>query len=226
MKYITLAILALTLTACAPEMETEGLKVDAELQQFANRFTQVGAIQGRQVSLNNITIEFDSNITGSTIGICTTGGGKQPRVRINTNYWKGVKAVNAQGQEVYTQYPASVADREELMFHELAHCVLGRNHDETKIMTADGFWLRKSIMSPYHLGSYTYGQNYNYYMSELFGNSPDTTLLTFTGRNQFDPNFYASMASNLEVEPVREYKMVAHQDGETRLGCGEEEVAQ
>jgi hypothetical protein len=55
---------------------------------------------------------------------------------------------------------AIAADREELMFHEMGHCVLGRPHVD------ESLW-QSSIMVPYHFSSAYYLNNYGGYISEL-----------------------------------------------------------
>lgn len=207
MNKLTFSIIALLLSACAPEMKKEGLKVDSVLQAYASRFEQVSLQQNRPVTLQDITITFEETLAGNTIGLCRKGGGEQPKVIINKSFWD----------------VATNSSREQLMFHELAHCVLGRDHDNTTIMVM-GYQVKASIMSSYHLYPYMFEPNYNYYMSELFGNTPSTNLLTMTGPSQFNPNFYASMASEFKV---REFKTTLndlhdHADGTMEFGCGEQ----
>src|SRR5690606_17670169 len=51
------------------------------------------------------------------------------------------------------------ADREQLMFHELGHCILNRSHTNST----------NSIMYPYHLSANYYINHYVNYIAELFG---------------------------------------------------------
>jgi hypothetical protein len=56
------------------------------------------------------------------------------------------------------------ADREELIFHEMGHCVLGRAHKSIK--TAEG--IPASIMHPYRISNSVYKEYRDQYLNELF----------------------------------------------------------
>ena len=78
--------------------------------------------------------------------------------------------------------------KKELVYHELGHCLLGKNHSEKTL--SDGFvgtverfafnigwWTPKgylkdkcpaSLMHPYMVGPYCFGKHYDYYIAEFF----------------------------------------------------------
>lgn len=60
---------------------------------------------------------------------------------------------------------ASDLSKEQLIFHELGHCVLLKKHNTNKLPD----WCPESIMNPYHIGNYCYGKYRDYYLEELFG---------------------------------------------------------
>lgn len=60
--------------------------------------------------------------------------------------------------------------KEELVFHELGHCVLGRKHDEETIELNGFKYAPRSIMYPYVFGGDMYLKNTNYYYGELVNN--------------------------------------------------------
>jgi hypothetical protein len=62
--------------------------------------------------------------------------------------------------------------KEELIFHELGHCILGREHDTSYI---DEYRVPKSIMYPYIFG-YAYNEYKSYYMDELKNKNVDWTM--------------------------------------------------
>ena len=65
---------------------------------------------------------------------------------------------------------ASDVEKEEVVFHELGHCILGRDHEETVLEEG----IPKSIMFPY-VFEWEY-QNYrSYYVAEL---KNENTVLT------------------------------------------------
>ena len=60
--------------------------------------------------------------------------------------------------------------RQELIFHELGHCELNLDHDETYNETDN---CPTSIMNPFVFGDYgvdnCYTPKFNYYINQLFG---------------------------------------------------------
>ena len=60
--------------------------------------------------------------------------------------------------------------REELIYHELGHCLLNRGHDKTKLFVDYPGGRPKSIMYPYVFGYWgEYGLHREYYIKELCG---------------------------------------------------------
>jgi len=62
-------------------------------------------------------------------------------------------------------YEAGYADQEQLIFHELAHCVLRQDH--RNFIMSDR--CPGSIMDEYHIHNSCYIKHYDYYIEELFG---------------------------------------------------------
>lgn len=67
------------------------------------------------------------------------------------------------------------AEREELIFHELGHCILNRDHEELKDEHGP-----ISIMYPYTLGESTYAPMRDRYITELFINTDEDTKKKLT----------------------------------------------
>ena len=189
MKYLIILAL-LTLSACAPTLKGEGLKVDPAFSPYLTNFINQSYLVGKPVSVNDLTIEFDPNIqsrvptNSMVLGVCDQRTLSNSIISINPSFWKY----------------ASNADREQLLFHELGHCVLSRDHDTTRVGSIDtnsGHAL--SIMYPYHMGTQAYTNNYDYYMKELFGAPRTVALYSYIrmGTNVFNEAFYTSNASNL-----------------------------
>jgi len=68
-------------------------------------------------------------------------------------------------------------EKEETIFHELGHCILFRNHDETILKATETrlkYNLYKSIMYPYVFGGVKYQKHKTYYQTEL--NDPNTKI--------------------------------------------------
>jgi hypothetical protein len=94
--------------------EAVDLFIDSSLQTYFDRFVEEGA-------LRNVTVDFAaSRVSGyirlitapNVIGECAHDDTKPNTVIIDRTYW------NASGD----------LDREFLVFHELGHCVLNREH--------------------------------------------------------------------------------------------------
>lgn len=170
-KIILILIGSTLLTGCGIVSETQKiLNVHPEAQPYVARFEQ---ISGRHI--DNLEVVFRP-ISGSTIGYCQKSyetkysslGFKRTETEhnlivIDSNYWNPNDSLDnyseVPNQDGKTPRQIEAADREELMFHELGHCILNRGHVNS---TA-------SIMYPYHLGGVGYLNRYMSYISELFG---------------------------------------------------------
>ena len=205
MNKLAFILIAFMITACAPPVAKQSeLSVDPVFQPYVNSFVAKSKEEGRPVTVDNLVIRLDPSMTGpgngSTgwiLGVCTIGS-NTPTIRVNPFFWNNKNYSNA--------------DREELIFHEMGHCVLGRGHTSNTITTVDGAALAESIMNPYHLGARKYTISYNYYMQELFG-APITARAVTYGPNQFT-NIYATAASSMGFgQTEKSYQVTANSEG-------------
>lgn len=83
----------------------------------------------------------------------------------------GQCAMNAYSKHIYINlvYWKIFSDnqREELVTHELGHCELGLQHDNTLIVH-NGLLIPKSVMTPYIFSGDVFEVNRDYYYKELF----------------------------------------------------------
>lgn len=108
----------------------------------------------------NISITFTSFFGSSVVGICQSysknGGWYRDKViKLDRDYWN----------------ESSKAAKEILVFHELGHCELERDHDDEFLTTnEDGIpvLMSKSIMNSYIINETKYIENRTYYIIELF----------------------------------------------------------
>lgn len=201
MNKLTLVFIALLLSACAPAQQ-QNLNVESSFQPFVDAFVKKSQQEGNPQSITNLAIQIDNTMAGPTTGswtlaVCYSGGGSQPTIKVNPYFWNNKGYGNA--------------EREELLFHEMGHCVLNRGHDSSMIRTVDGYSVDKTIMNPYHMGATRYGNSYNYYMQELFG-VPVTNVASWYGSTQWT-NVYASVAASVGASSVKVYKVTANADG-------------
>ena len=182
MRYSLIFLFLVTLNACAPASKTPSqLNIESQFQPYINNFKVVAAREGHPVTVDNLIVVLDYTMPGpasaqSSWVLATCTSGNTPTIRVNPIFWNA---------------GYSTSDLEQLMFHELGHCVLGRSHDSSIVRVTDfNDTLPVTIMNPYHMAVFYYNTNHEYYMKELFGagNLPNVTLL---GPSLYDDSPYA-----------------------------------
>ena len=151
MKYSLFLVLAISFFAIISGCDKPGL-VDGELQLYLDRFKE-------EAELRNITIDYKSKPVEArfvnqpdevSLGWCNYSPTQHNTVYINLVFWQAMQ---------------SDFMKEQLVFHELGHCILNRPHLDLK--RPDGYC--KSIM---HSGQ-SCADNYSertrdQYLDELF----------------------------------------------------------
>ncbi len=137
MKYL-LVFIVLISSGCGKS----NVRVDAAFTAQYFAFVNEAQVQGIEINTDDITIEFGD--TGTAIGVCKTPK-SHPAIVIDKTYWEA----------------STDSFKEQLIFHELGHCILKRNHTRDEI---DG--RPKSIMNPNSLRQYE--EFRSYYVHELF----------------------------------------------------------
>lgn len=211
---LLIIILPFLLAACAQEKMTN---IAPDFRTFALRFQEEAAKQGVHVEINNVKIAFDDEypLNGNTLGVCRYGGPLVvPEIYISRYYWNSSDL-------------SSWSSKEQLMFHEMGHCILNRRHRND---TVNGY--QASIMNSYHFAGPLYENNYNAYMAELFL-GVTASYLSYNGPNQFPVGAYSSSVSNYaSTVQVNSDKIVEHkttmsfetdENGNPVFGCGSEE---
>lgn len=153
---------SLFLQSCAEKKEKKDLyQVSNEFSGFVQTFESTSAGLGQDMTINDLVLEFGSTPSMNETGVCEITEGETPRVTINERIWTNL----------------TLMDRQEVIFHELGHCVLRRKHQEGTV-TVGGYWgtIPNSIMYPYRIPGSIYEPNQEYYDEELFDGSK---------RNQF-----------------------------------------
>lgn len=128
--------------------------IPASIQPYVDDFIQQAADRGIELSIEDLVILFEDDLEVDNIsaaGLCQRGGGS-PTIKLDTT------SVN---------WTINLASREQLVFHELGHCVLNRPHINEKLPNEN----YRSIMRA--SGEQLYGLEYskfkrNYYLDELF----------------------------------------------------------
>jgi hypothetical protein len=150
MKQIsTLFILAISISACgkAPVLEL------GQFEPYVQKFEQESEVVGAPVKVTDLKVQFGEMKDERENGVCEVFEDETPTITINKEAWDTM----------------TDADREALMFHELGHCVLRRNH--VTEVSADGTPV--SLMNPYRIQTEIFVENQDYYIHELFDHQQD-----------------------------------------------------
>ena len=136
MKYLLLVLISLVLAGCGGCGRAPGSYVGFE--PYVDAFVAEGAVRGVSVDMYGIDIKLVDTLPENTLGICNHYTG---HISLLKSFW-----------ELFPN------EREELIFHELGHCVLGLGHSES------------GIMRPIHLYSSEYQPHRTEYLDILFDN--------------------------------------------------------
>lgn len=194
------------LTACSsPQNLTKQITVDPAFKSYVGNFESMASKEGHPVNIDNLVVMLDTTMAGPAagsswiLGTCTMGD--VPTVRINSIFWNGGYLVS---------------DKEQLLFHELGHCILNRVHDSSVVWATDspGYILDSTTMNPFHMSAQFYNVNHDYYMKELFG-VKELPSLHVWGASQFDGTPYAGASTSMPSvsEPNPKYR----RKGETNV---------
>jgi beta-lactamase regulating signal transducer with metallopeptidase domain len=109
------AVLIFNMYCCTNQTENE---IEAELQAHFNNFAAEASAHGMNISFDDIDINgYIQNIEErGTLGQCKSYSNGSKAIVIDQLYWNRVND----------------REREYLVFHELGHCVLGREHKDTR----------------------------------------------------------------------------------------------
>jgi hypothetical protein len=150
-KTLALLLFSLSLSSCSRgPIPGKVVDIAPEFKPYVEDFIANGKNQNVSIVIDDLSIQFGAMHYSNSIGECymhDRGTSGTPEIVINKAAWDSY----------------SVTSREALLFHEMGHCVLWREHVSTwtgSIVT--------SIMYPYIQVDSMYLNNWNYYMNELF----------------------------------------------------------
>lgn len=135
--------------------------VPSNIQPYIDEFIAEAAIRGVELDVNNLVVLFEENLVVGGIdaaGLCQRGRNETPTIKLDTT------SVNWQ---------SNLSSREQLVFHELGHCILERGHIDDRLSNGN----YKTTMRA--TGEQIYGPVYSsfkrdYYFDELFDiNTPE-----------------------------------------------------
>lgn len=134
---------SLVLCSCGPAiMKHEGPQIDEVLQPYVNEYKADKKRFLGTSSIRRIDISFFT-LTSPIIGQCTRYNSGYREIKVDPIYWF---------------FNASDAEKQILMYHELGHCDLNKEHDDSKA----------AIMNSNIMDGYQFIMNTDYYIEQLF----------------------------------------------------------
>ncbi|PIP93346.1 MAG: hypothetical protein COW00_20250 [Bdellovibrio sp. CG12_big_fil_rev_8_21_14_0_65_39_13] len=129
---------------------------NAVFSSYVASFEQVAKAEtgDPQFSVGDVPVNFGDTEDPDYQGVCFTYQNGQKEIIIRETWWNA----------------ASDTYRESLLFHELGHCRLGRDHDDSKILT-NGQNYKSSMMSSVIVSPGEYDKFKMGYLKELFTQS-------------------------------------------------------
>lgn len=169
MKKLTiLLILSFIFTSCGANLnkhtkESSGTRMfattDSTFSAYVKKFEEEGRnYYGANFSVGDIPINFGDTQDENYDGVCIkyTNGAKE--IIIKKEWWDARD---------------NVTSREMMIFHELGHCRLDKDHDNELIPTEDGTIVKTSLMNAVLPATSTYITYKAGYLAELFQNTKE-----------------------------------------------------
>lgn len=124
------------------------VSIEDKYIKYVRRFVADGERFGRKIYIYDLIVRSVPEINEETIGQCERKYNTTPEVTISASFWENF----------------SDAEKEELIYHELGHCVLKRRHNEY----TDDWGTPVSMMNPFFLPELVYIKYHEMYIRELF----------------------------------------------------------
>jgi hypothetical protein len=122
--YILLLCGTFGVVGCAPKYE-----VPDDLQPYVDRFAAENKTRGLTLEINDLIISLGEVKSEEAWGECVSGSfQKPPEIRIDRGFWYDEAHLFVDRKNDLD------AIRENVLFHELGHCILHEDHQEWGIM--------------------------------------------------------------------------------------------
>lgn len=118
-------------------------------REIVSMFVFYASLFNKKVSWEKLIIKMEPAPKEFFIGYCSmVNNNKNPQITLNGSFWNQL----------------SFTYKEQLLFHELGHCLLNRSHE------GNDFYNPTSIMNKSFFSESTYKNQYDFFIKELFGN--------------------------------------------------------
>lgn len=142
-KFLVLAVLVLATGCGRKQLEVAGF------ESYVDAFQASSNAHGRNITVEELIIQFGTTASANADATCYRGGSETPKIVVDPNRWE--------------QMPEE--QRTALLFHEMGHCVLNREH---KSGPMDSGGCPGSVMNPYTLSATCFSGHRDHYEEELF----------------------------------------------------------
>ena len=143
MQFKLVLVAIVVITACGKkELNITGF------ESYVSSFEAAASSQGRSLKIEDLTIEFGTPASASADATCFQGTGV-PRIVVDKAKWDAMPE----------------GKRTALLFHEMGHCVLEREH---KPGNGRANACPDSVMNPYTLSDFCFSKLRDEYLVELF----------------------------------------------------------
>ena len=161
-KFSTLSLFALILLllfSCKKDRE-KVYNVPTELEEYVNAFEAAGNVRGEDLNIDDLIVEYGFNLEldgTEAAGICNfETNDSAPIIELDTT------SENWQAHE---------HSKETLIFHELGHCILNRQHTNSLLPNNNYKSIMKASGEPVYAEFCLFKKDY--YLTELFNPSVD-----------------------------------------------------
>lgn len=145
--FATIACLA----GCAPKNPHHPIvQIDPAFESYVDRFVGLSVVNGGPTRIEDLVIQFRP--LDGLIANCRTDDGETPVISVDPAVWRALNET----------------DQQNVIFHEMGHCVLRRLHQDSIIAGFLGIGIQDSLMSTSLLPTATFLANQAYFEHELF----------------------------------------------------------
>jgi hypothetical protein len=168
MKLIILSLFFLIISSCGvKDVSQKKLEIEPAMEYLLSDFEETSAELEASVKVDNLVLKFVDSFSASqeennVVGLCDLGS------TVTKTDFLGQKTIETATPVVSIKksyfYNITTAERHELVFHELGHCILKLGHISGM---SNSKYL--SVMNPSVFSGLMYSNNFDYYMKQLFG---------------------------------------------------------
>ena len=154
-----------------------------EFNFYVESFKEAGESVGWKVNMHGVKIDFVDKLPEAWVGVCIP---EQRQVFVDLHYWLRTDETH----------------REELVWHELGHCVLGREHTTASVDEHPASIMYPTVQVPDDEKFYL--SHKHHYIKELFTTEGKDNIFTKDGKVHHDVLEEPPMDNYLDIEGTKE----------------------